>query len=210
MESGPIQYKEYLEFSKHFKKRVCVDLSATALDAAKKKIGDHGEFLHGSFFDIPLEENSFDCAVSLHTIYHIDKARQEEAVRKLIYVTRPGKPVIIVYSNPDTFTKALKSPFILLRSAMRALKNFAQKGDKGEDASLYFDPYAIDWWDRFTDVAAVKILPWRSFSSEDQKRLMPNNKLGRKMFAVLFKFEERYSDFFVKHFEYPMIVLTKK
>ena len=109
MASGPIQYKEYLEYSKNFKKRYCVDLSLGALKKAKKKIGDHGVFLHGSFFNIPMEETFFDCAVSLHTIYHIDKDKQEEAVRKLIYVTKPGKPVIIVYSNPNTFVSFLSS-----------------------------------------------------------------------------------------------------
>ena len=101
MASGPIQFPEYVEYSKNFKKRYCVDLSTDALEMAKMKIGDHGEFLHGSFFDIPMEENFFDCSISLHTIYHIDKDRQEEAVRKLLYVTKPGKPIIIVYSNPN-------------------------------------------------------------------------------------------------------------
>ena len=79
MASGPIQYIEYLEYSKNFKKRYCIDLSAEALECAKKRIGNHGVFLHGSFFDIPLEENYFDCTISLHTIYHIDKDKQEYA-----------------------------------------------------------------------------------------------------------------------------------
>jgi len=57
MASGPIQYQEYLEYSKHFKKRYCVDLSESALKDAKNKIGDHGVFLRGSFFDIQLKEN---------------------------------------------------------------------------------------------------------------------------------------------------------
>ena len=36
--SGPIQYKEYLEYSKNFKLRHCVDFSKTAIREAKKKI----------------------------------------------------------------------------------------------------------------------------------------------------------------------------
>lgn len=210
MASGPIQYKEYLEYSGNFKKRYCVDLSSSALEIAKKKIGDHGVFLHGSLFDIPLEENSFDCTVSLHTVYHIDKDKQEEAVRKLLYITKPGKPVIIVYSNPNTFIKFLKLPFSLLRRAMRVLKKLVKKREKEGDLSLYFYSHPNKWWDRFSDVAIVKILPWRSFGSDDQKRLMPNNKMGRKMFAVLFNLEERFPDFFVNHFQYPMIILTKR
>ena len=100
MASGPIQYPEFLAYSKNFKKRYCVDLSTQALRDAEQKIGAHGVFINESFFDIPFDEDMFDCAVSVHTIYHMDRDRQEEAVRKLIRVTKPGRPVIIVCSNP--------------------------------------------------------------------------------------------------------------
>ena len=210
MASGPIQYLEYLEYSKDFKKRDCVDLSSEALENAKNKIGDHGVFLHGSFFDIPLEENFFDCAVSLHTIYHIDKDKQEEAVRKLIKVTRPGMPIIIVYNNPNTIISLFSFPFRVLRRVKSILVKPVNKGKHEEDLSIYFYSHPIEWWNRFSDMASIKIFPWRSFRSEIQKRLIPNNKIGSKMFDMLFNLEERFSDFFVKHFQYPMIILTKR
>ncbi len=208
MGSGPIQYKEYLEYSKNFKKRYCVDLSSEALEKAKSKIGDHGVFLHGSFLDIPMEENFFDCAFSLHTIYHIDKEKQEKAVRKLIYVTKPGKPVIIVSGNPNAFLSSL--PFRLLWKVRNILKELGEKKKLEEDLSFYCGAHPIEWWNRFSDVADVKILPWRSFDSAIQRRLIPNNKTGRKIFDLLFNLEERFPDFFVKHFQYPMIILTKR
>ncbi len=209
MASGPIQYSEYLEYSRNFKKRVCIDLSSEALESAKNKIGDRGEFLQGSFFDIPLEENFFDCAVSLHTIYHIDKDRQEEAVRKLIKVTKVGKPVIIVYSNPNTMMYSLASPVRLLKRVKRSLKKSIKIAGNAKNLGLYFHAYPVEWWDRFKDVAEVKVLPWRSFGSDDQKRLIPDNKPGKIMFNTLFDLEQRFPDFFVRHFQYPMIVLTK-
>jgi ubiquinone/menaquinone biosynthesis C-methylase UbiE len=212
MASGPIQYKEYLEYSRNFKKRYCVDLSTKALEVAKKKIGDHGVFLNGSFFDIPLEENFFDCTLSLHTIYHIDKDKQEEAVRKLIKVTKPEKPVIIVYSNPNTIISSLKSslPLRVLRRARKLLKKTEEKTEKEQGVSLYFYPHPIKWWNRFSDVAHVQILPWRSFSADIQKKLIPNNKIGGRALNLLFNLEERFPYFFVKHFNYPMIILTKR
>lgn len=211
MASGPIQYKEYLRYSMNFRKRYCVDLSSSALESAEKKIGGHGVFLHGSFFDLDLEENFFDCAVSLHTIYHMDKDRQEEAVRKLIRVTKPGKPVIIVYSNPDTIISSITSslPVRAIRKAGNLLKRPVEKAGEEQDESVYFHPHPLEWWDRFGDVASVKKLPWRSFSSTIQKKLIPNNKIGGVMFNLLFNLEERYPGFFVKHFKYPMIILTK-
>lgn len=211
MASGPIQYKEYLEYSRNFQKRYCVDLSSEALENAKKKIGDHGVFLHGSFFDIFLEENFFDCVVSLHTLYHIDKDKQEEAVRKLIYVTKPGKPVIIVYSNPNTIISALCSSLPLhVRYRVKSLFKKPEKTMEPEDdLSLYFYPHPIEWWNRFSDIARVNIVPWRSFTADVQKMFIPNNIIGKKMFDVLFRLEDRFPDFFAKHFTYPMIILTK-
>lgn len=212
MASGPIQFKEYLEYSRNFKKRYCVDLSSRALEDAQRKIGDHGVFLQGSFFDIPLKENFFDCTVSLHTIYHIDKDRQEEAVRRLLRVTKPGKPVIIVYSNPNTLISSLRAslPFRALRKTRNLLRRTEETTGETRGVSLYFYPHPIAWWSKFSDVAHVRILPWRSFSSDIQKRLLPNNTLGGLMFDLLFALEDRFPDFFARHFQYPMILLTKK
>lgn len=208
MASGPIQYKEYLEYSRNYKKRYCVDLSSKALDDAKRKIGDHGMFLCGSFFDINLEDDFFDCAISLHTIYHIDRDKQEEAVRKLIAVTKPGRPVIIVYSNPHALIKYLVLPLRLFKRIVKLLRNTEK--DSGKEFDLYFFAHPIRWWDRFRDVADIQILPWRSFASGHQKVFIPNNKFGKKMFDILFNMEEQFPNFFVKYFQYPMIILKKK
>jgi len=206
MASGPIQYNEYLEYSRNFMKRYCIDLSASALEKARTRIGDHGVFLQGSFFDIPLESDFFDCSVSLHTIYHIDKDRQEEAVRKLIHVTKPGKPVIVVYSNPITLVALIGSLF-----PFRLLKNCQDhNSNKDESTSLYFHAHSVEWWSRFSDIADVNILPWRSFAANIQKRLIPNNKLGKTMLDMLFTLEERFPKFFVKYFQYSMIILKKR
>lgn len=39
------------------------------------------------------------------------KEKQEEAARKLIRITKPGKPIVIIYNNPDVFwnSKFLKN-----------------------------------------------------------------------------------------------------
>ena len=207
MASGPIQYKEYLKYSKNFKKRYCVDLSKAALDQAREKIGDHGVYLCGSFFDIVIEDEFFDCSISLHTIYHMDKDKQEEAVRKLIRVTKPGKPVIVVYSNPKTLIRYFKFPFSFLRRIKKALK---RKLGYRNNLEIYFYSHPIKWWYRFNDIADVNVLPWRSFGSTDQKRLVPNTKFGKNMLSFIFDMEEKYPRFFVKYFQYPMIILTKK
>ena len=204
MASGPIQYVEYLEYSRNFRKRYCVDLSLSALEQAKKRIGDHGVYLHGSFLSLKMEPNTFDCAVSLHTIYHIDKDQQDDAVRKLVDVVKPGKPVIIVYSNPNVFYATF------LNRVKHLLGARGVQTARTEDAGLYFHAHPIEWWDRYRDIADLQILPWRSLTSNAQKKLIPDNGIGKAMLRVLFYLEDRFPDFFVNHFQYPMIVLTKK
>ena len=43
--SGPIQYKEYLKYSKNFRIRHCVDFSKDAITVAKKKLVSKENFI---------------------------------------------------------------------------------------------------------------------------------------------------------------------
>lgn len=220
MASGPIQYPEYLEFSAHFRKRYCIDLSKRALQEAERKIGSHGVFIGKSFFDVQFDDNMFDCSISLHTIYHIDRDLQEDAVRKLIRVTKTGQPIIIVYSNPLTLTSRALTVFRKLR---QYVQNGGAKGKKdvsykkppilsGSDDShdLYFYAHQLSWWERFHDAAEVKFFPWRSYSSDEQKTLFPDNFLGKYLLRLMFTLEDAFPRFFVRHFRFPMIVITKR
>ena len=207
MGSGAIQFKEYVDYSANFKKRYCVDLSERGLAEAEKRIGDHGVFLCGNFLDIKLDNDFFDCSVSLHAIYHIEKERQEAVVRKLIAVTKPNHKIIIVYSNPKSYMYYLKLPYHGVKNIALTLHLLKKKEEK---ADLYYFVYPLKWWKQFSDVATVEILPWRSFRTSDQKRIIPDNKFGKRILDTLFRWEDKYPRFFVKFFEYPMIILTKK
>jgi len=203
MASGPIQYPEYLEYSKGFDTRVCVDLSQRALDMAKLKLGAHGEYHLGDFLDLSIAQ--VDAVISLHTIYHIHKSRQEAAVRKLIDVTKPGGTIVIVYSNPAYFVSALLSPLRKMARLFRPKKSEGKTLD-----TIYFDRYPLEWWKRFADLGTVQILPWRTFPARAQRTFFPNNRLGGNMFSYLFALEERYPRFFAAIGFYPMIIITKK
>lgn len=200
MASGPIQYPEYLAYSQGFTKRYCVDLSIQALESAEKKLGEHGVYLCGSFFDLELDSDMFDCVISLHTLYHIDSKLQEQAVRKLIRVCKPGASIVIVYSNPDNL-------LVLLKRLLRAVRVI---GSSNLDGGLYFFEHPMAWWNRFSNATDVHIYPWRSLSTADQKRFIPDNWFGRAIFSLLYRAEELLPWLFVKYFQYPMIVLTKR
>lgn len=203
MASGPIQYPEYLEFSKGFNTRVCVDLSQRALDMARVKIGDHGEYLCGDFLDLKIPSNSVDAVVSLHTVYHIHSSLQPMAVRKMLDVVKPEGNVVIVYSNPNNIVSLALAPFRRILGRINS-----QEGTTPE--TIYFQPQPLSWWKQFDDIAKVKIYPWRSLSTPVQKALIHSGLFGQRILHALFKLEDRYPAFFVKYGVYPMIVLTKR
>ena len=202
MASGPIQYPEYLEYSRGFSTRVCVDLSQRALDMAQAKIGHRGEYLCGDFLELPLEPDSLDAAVSLHTIYHIHASRQAAAVRKLVQLVKPGGTVVIVYSNPDNLVSTFARP-------LRKLLGRVNAKDSTQPSTIYFEPQPLRWWRQFEDVAEVKLFPWRTLSTPVQKRLIPSGSIGRTLLRWLFKLEDRFPRFFTRIGVYPMVVLRK-
>jgi SAM-dependent methyltransferase len=192
--SGPIQYPEYLEYSSGFAKRVCVDLSQRALDEARAKLGDRGEYVRASLLDLPFPDHHFDAAVSLHAVYHIDSDRQEDAVRELMRVLQPGAKAVIVYANPDRLAARLKR---LARREQRL------------SGPIYFFAHPLSWWKRFSDEAAVEIVPWRSLNANESRALVPDNRLGAGMFRALLRFERAAPRWATWLGCYPTIVLTK-
>src|SRR5512139_3622721 len=67
--SGPIQYPEYLEYSKAYQFRVCADISIVALQEARKRIGSHGLFVVCDVANLPFRLDCFDGEISLHTLH---------------------------------------------------------------------------------------------------------------------------------------------
>ncbi len=192
--SGPIQYPEYLLYSKNFDKRHCLDFSKDAIKIAKKKINrNKGKFYCGDFFKIKLKKNYFDCIISLHTIYHINKNKQKLAIKQLIRTAKPGSPIIIVYSNPHTLINRMKKFFI----------------SKKKKQKIYFYCHNIEWWNQFENLAEISFFPWRSFSAKHQEIIFFDNYLGKICLRMLFKFEDFFKNFFVKNFQYYTIVLKK-
>tara|TARA_B100000963_G_C22531870_1_gene627985 strand:+ start:299 stop:1084 length:786 start_codon:yes stop_codon:yes gene_type:complete len=197
--SGPIQYPEYLEYSSNFKERHCLDLSQSALEIAKSK-GDNIKIFHGSFFEIPIEENKYDCSISQHVIYHMAKEDQLAAINKLLDITKSGGKIVIVYGNPNSI---LELPYKIYRLIKR-LFNLKTEHD------LYHFVYPLRWWRQFNDRSKVEIYPWRTFNAFYLRNIIPNNSFGRYLLKIIFKLENILPKFLILAIaQYPTIVLTK-
>jgi ubiquinone/menaquinone biosynthesis C-methylase UbiE len=204
--SGPVQYPEYIEYSAGFSKRICVDLSREALMHAAQKLGSHGEYVQSSILELPFPDDRFDAVVSLHAIYHIDSKQQERAVRQLVRVAKPGHPIVIVYTNPNSVFRLVSR--VLPSGLKRRLKRARNKSDSAE-ASLYFHPYPLGWWRRFSDQCSVTVLPYAMLSTQASTFLMPDNRLGTLMFRGVLAFERSFPRLATLLGSYPLIVLAK-
>ena len=169
--SGPIQYNEYLSYSKNYNYRHCVDFSKDAIKFAKLKLRQNGKFYCQDFLGIKFKNNYFDCILSIHTIYHIKKQNQKKAILKLLDISKKNSPIIIIYSNPNTIISRIKR-IVSFKSTSKKV--------------LYFHCFKNEWWNQFKGIAEIKMYPWRSFSSGHQKILFPNNEIGKIMFRILF------------------------
>jgi SAM-dependent methyltransferase len=198
---GPLLDAAQRDYSRNFARRFCVDLSWRALESAQQHLGEHGVYLHGDVLDLELDEDSFDAAIALHSLYHVDAADQEAVVRKLLRVTRPGQPVIVVYCNPRSLGRLLGWPLLAARDAWRRCR--------AAPPDLYFHAHPMSWWGRFGDEAAVRILPWSTFRAPEQRRLFPDRPIGARMLAALAYLEERFPSVMTRLGEYYLVVLRK-
>ena len=204
---GPIQYPEYLEYSRNFTKRVCVDLSNKALLEAEKKIGVSGEYIVGDYLEIPTPAQApFDGATLVNVLYHVEKDRQAELVRKILKDLSEGARFVIIYSNPRSFSSILTK---LIVDIKHIVQTFVTKADRSAFQNpIYFYRFPMKFWRAFDDVANTEIFAWRTFTPVLEKALFHRFLAGKFLLHVLFKLEKFK---FWRHIsEYQLIVLTKK
>jgi SAM-dependent methyltransferase len=204
---GPIQYDEYLEYSKNFDTRVCVDLSTEALRLAKIRIGERGHFIVGDYLDLaPLLQAPFDGATLINVLYHVEKEKQELLVRKILNDLNPGANLIVVYSNPNTLSAEITRLLVVIKKYLRRFF-YPHRQPTGVNP-IYFYRYPLTFWNDFDDVAEVYILAWRTFSPPLERLLFRKWLFGKYLLRKLFTLEQ--SGWWARLAEYPMIILTKK
>lgn len=194
--SGPVQYPEYLTYSEDFARRICIDVSRSALEQAREKIGrERGGYINATLTRLPLADSTIDAVVSLHVIYHIAAAEQDAAVRELLRVSKPGHRIIIVYSNP-------RRPLVLAARMIRR--------DHRSSSALYFHAHPLGWWKRFESEAKVTLFPWRFFTAGEARKLIPDTQLGKRLLAGVARFEDAWPQMAIRLGAYPLVVLTKR
>lgn len=227
--SGPIQYPEYLQYSRAYRARVCVDISIVALQEARQRIGDrhtggHGLFVVADIAQLPFKPEVFDGVVSLHTIHHLPDDEHLQAYGELFRVLAADKSAIVVngwddpplmnfFDRPIRWANRLR--WYRQRVTGTSEEDHTEKKHKksakaGQPQGTYV---------RKKDAARLRhevgaripltILVWRSVSVRFLRALIHPRLGGRWLLTLLFWLEERFPRFFGENGQYPLIVIHK-
>ena len=215
--SGPIQYPEYLEYSLGYQHRVCLDISAVALEEARQRIGDHGFFVVGDIANLPFKQDAFDGLISLHAIHHLPAGEHQQAYLELQRVLAPGKSGVIV-NGWDLPPLTMLQNFLI-----RLVEILPHKASAGgvtgsaiairhmPDRGTFVRKHTASWLNK--EVGAhmpVEIWCWRSVSVRFLRTFVHARLGGRGWLRLLFWLEERFPHFFGRNGQYPLIVIHKR
>lgn len=110
--SGPVQYPEYLEYSRAYEQRVCADISILALQEARRRMGEHGLYVVADVANLPFKPGCFEGVVSLHTIHHLPEEEHLQAFSELHRVLAPGCVAVVVNGWSYSPLMRVCEPFI--------------------------------------------------------------------------------------------------
>lgn len=207
--SGPIQYPEYLEYSKGYSKRVCADISHTALRAARQRIGEKGLYVVADISRLPFAGDQFDGVVSLHTIHHLPEVEHVPAYLELQRVLAPGRSAAVVNGWDSS---PLMNVFERLKRWMKGRKGLGGNGDNAEEkeAGTHVVKHDADWLRRsLNGKMEYEILVWRTPSTNVLRFFVREEWFGRFWLRRLYWLEERFPRFFGERGLYPLVIIRK-
>jgi SAM-dependent methyltransferase len=221
--SGPIQYPEYLVYSRGYQHRVCADISITALKEARARIGEHGLFVVADIANLPFKADSFEAAISLHTIHHLPEDEHLQAYRGLSRVLSPGCTAAVVNGWPTSrmmsafeplmrFSRRLRSGAARLRGEPRPPRKArrAKLDEDGAPKGTFTNRHDYHWVQSVVGAEMpLKILVWRSVSVRFLRTLIHPWLGGRYWLRLLYWLEERYPHYFGEVGQYPLIIIRK-
>jgi ubiquinone/menaquinone biosynthesis C-methylase UbiE len=216
--SGPVQYPEYVEYSRNFQRRICADISITALQEARNKLADHGLYVVADIANLPFNSEQFDGVVSLHTIHHLPKEEHLPAYQELYRVLNSGeravvvvgweKPLLIkIFNAPHRLRKWWQDTcYRIIGSKRKSQKIRQPKPSKG----TFHEKYDAKWLKgQLENKVPIEILVWRSIGVRTLRIYFHEALGGRLWLELLYKLEERFPFFFGENGSYPLIVIYK-
>jgi SAM-dependent methyltransferase len=219
---GPIQYPEYLEYSRGYLYRVCADISIVALKEARKRLGSHGLYVVCDVANLPFKSDGFDGVVSLHTLHHLPPNDHVRAYCELhrILVTH-GKGVIVNgWDNPPLtiflnlwigWINRLYALFHPQPKAAVPARTVPHSIDPPGARGTYVRKENAAWLQKEVgSQMPIKIYCWRSISVRFMRTIIHERFAGKFLLKLTFTLEELFPHFLGKFGQYPLVEMSKE
>jgi len=220
--SGPVQWMEYLTYSKNYKYRVCADLSITALKDARQRLGDKGLYVVMDIAHLPFKTDAFDGLVSMHTIHHLPAQDHKKAYAGLVRVLKPGRRAVVVngWSNPPLMRAADRLANLFKRlggskhEGNESVPEDEKKSETGVNSSeptgTFVHKSNAGWLrEQLKDVTPIDIFCWRSVSTKFTRTYVCEKAGGKMFLRFIFWLEELFPRFFGENGQYPIVSIKK-
>ncbi len=172
-------------FASSAKKQLCIDFSITAIEEAKRNM-PNGLFVLGDITSLPLKDNSVSSTLSLHTVYHVHKDKQEAAIKELKRVTKNKCYVVYNAGKHATIVNMLTLPL--------QLWNWSEKRiNPNSKRKLYFYAHSYKWLEQFGKIETHRLL----------------NENGIKLYSWLLWLVSKIEIYFPKHSYHPLLIIDK-
>ena len=207
--SGPIQYPEYLTYSQGYQYRVCADISAVALQEARKRMGDGGGlFVVADIAHLPFKAEVFEGVVSLHTIHHLPAEEHVQAYLELYRVLADSCTAVIVNGWSSSPLGSLALGMVRVVERLRG-KRTARVPTTGR--GTFVSKHNAAWLKReISSQMPVKIYVWRTFGVQFLRSFIHPRLAGRGLLRLLYWLEERFPGILGRNGQFPLIVIHKE
>jgi ubiquinone/menaquinone biosynthesis C-methylase UbiE len=172
-------------FDSKANKQLCIDFSITALQEAKRNRPE-GLFVLGDITLLPLKDNSVSDTVSMHTIYHVQKEKQETAINEIKRVTKNKCFVVYNAGKHARFVNLLTLPL--------QLWNWSEKRiNPNSKRKLYFYAHNYKWLEKFGEIKTYRFL----------------NENGIKLYSKLLWLVSKYETHLPRQSYHPLLIIDK-
>ena len=205
--SGAIQHKEYLEYSKQYDYRICIDISIEALLECKQKLGDKGIYICSNLNNIPLVDNVVDSFIAINVVYHIPADEQIHAIREMYRVTKQNGKGVVVY-DWYKYSQWMNVSLLPFRAFEFFKNKFRRLFKITEEYGLYFYVHDLKYL-RANLGLGFDVKCWRSISVPFMKVYIHKYLFGKYLLDLIWKFEEKNQEKCGLNGEYPMFTFHK-
>jgi len=210
--SGPVQWIEYLTYSEDYNYRLCADISITALQEARNRLGEKGLFVVADIANLPFKHDAFDGVVSMHAIHHLPLTEHKRAYSELTRTLKVGKSGAIINGWHNPLLMRMAEPLIALGRFLtgRSAKKKKDWTSEEDQSGTFVEKMTPRWLkNEIKDVAKFEIYPWRSLSPRFMRWFVRPQFGGKAFLRFVFWLEETFPRFFGENGQYPLIIIKK-